>query len=333
MAREHPAVVGIVTLMPDVDVARAAGEISRALGELELGALPPGMHAVPADFDAHGHAPTVELRVYGLGSAGEEATSRAFGRLLDASGAALHEPTTLSFLGRTTSDVEPTPPATILARVPRGRAPAAWADEIAGDIEKGWPGVGVEPIVRSERLPHAVRVHAEDLTRARACAETIATVLSSVAAVRSAKVPGGITRAVRVQLDATRAARYGIDPQAASAVIALGFGEPIGDLGEGAARPRVVVRWHADAARPIDLAALRDIPVPAPSGASVPLGQISTIEVASAEATIAHDDGRRVVDVRVEASVPWEHLAKNARPLVEATKGGACAGADVTWPP
>ena len=113
----QPAVVGTVTLAPDADEARAVGELSRALGELELGALPPGMHAVPVDFDAHGHAPTVELRVYGLGDAGEETTSRALGRLLDAGGAALHEPTTLSFLGRTTSGAEPPPTATILARV------------------------------------------------------------------------------------------------------------------------------------------------------------------------------------------------------------------------
>ena len=51
----------------------------------------------------------------------------------------------------------------------------------------------------------------------------------------------------------------------------------------------------------------------------------------SAEATIVHDDGCRVVDVRVEASGPWERPAKSARPLVDAKKGGA--GADVTWPP
>jgi Cu/Ag efflux pump CusA len=327
-------VAGVVVLAPDADEVRTVTELLRVVRELEAGALPPGMHVVPFDFGAQGRVPYAELRVYGTEARDGGDAYRALRTVQGRGGVLVQSPTTLTFRGRARPGVDLLAPLSILARVPDGVSMVSWADEVALDLEKGLAMSTVEPIAPPARMPHPVRVHSEDLARARTCAQGMAALLGPMEAVRSVEIAQGFDHNTRWTLNPSTIARYAVDPEAARLVLDLAYGERIGAIGEGIRHRDVVVRLHASTPPDTeDLTAIRELGVVAPAGAYVRVGQLFSVEVTSAPLAIAHDAGRRVIDLRVETSVPWDRFTRDVRPVLDAKTGEACGGCDVSWAP
>src|SRR5262245_13518029 len=142
-----------------------------------------------------------------------------------------------------------------------------------------------------------VKIFGDDLAaleeRARAVAEVLRAIPGS-ADVYPEQVTGAPYLDIRVNREA--AARYGISVGAIQDVIETAVGETNLTLTiEGRQRFPVRVRYapHARAT----LEALASVPVPAPNGTQVPLGQVAEIKPVSGPAIIASENGLLVVTV------------------------------------
>jgi cobalt-zinc-cadmium resistance protein CzcA len=118
---------------------------------------------------------------------------------------------------------------------------------------------------------------------------------------------------LRVKVDRVRIARHGINvSDVLDAVSAIG-GRPVGEVVEEGRRFTIQVRL-AERARG-DVEAIRRIPIRAPSGILVPLGDLATLLVEDGPAQVSREAGQR--KVTVEANVRGRDLAGFVREAQE----------------
>ncbi len=160
-------------------------------------------------------------------------------------------------------------------------------------------------LISGVRSDVAVNIYGEDLAALKSAGDELVNILKTVpgAADVKAEQSAGLP-VLRVQIDRDRIARYGINvSDVLDAVAAMG-GRRVGEVFEGQRRFALQVRYREDARSSID--AIRQIPIEAPSGALIPLGQLAKLSVEEGPAQISRDRIQR--RLTVEANVRGRDL-------------------------
>jgi cobalt-zinc-cadmium resistance protein CzcA len=209
-----------------------------------------------------------------------------------------------------------------------GRSKDELIAAMAEALERGVPGMGfsfTQPIemrfnelIAGVRSDVAVSVFGDDLDVLQRLGGDVAAMLRRVpgaADVRAEQVQG--LPVLRIVLDRTRAARYGIPVEdVLGAVEAIRAGRTVGVVMDGVRRYDIVVKF----ALPLqyDLDAIRNLPVMDPDGHAVPLAQLAEIRIEEGPAQISREFGQRrlVVEANVRGR-DLESFVKEAREVVE----------------
>lgn len=222
----------------------------------------------------------------------------------------------ISQLGRNDDGTDPYGPSRIETLVqlqpyrtwPAGETKADLLVTLQHDLEQAVPGAGfsfsqpildnVSEAVTGSAADLAVLVKGPDQTVLRATANQI---LAQVATVPGASESGleqeGPQSQLSIEPDREALARYGLNVKDLNDVIELAVaGRPVSTVYEGERRFDVALRYPLDARASAD--AIRNILVPTPSGARIPLGQLADVREVSGQTIIFRDDGARQVGVR-----------------------------------
>jgi len=168
----------------------------------------------------------------------------------------------------------------------------AWTQPIRARIDMLATGI---------RTPIGVKVFGDDLTKMEAVSRQIETVLKAVPGTTSAyaeRVIGGYF--LDIVPDRIALGRYGLsvgDVQGA-VTMALG-GETVTTTVEGRERYGVTIRYPRDL-RSDPQAIAREVQVTMPSGGSVPLGEVATIERKRGATTIRTENGQLAIYIFVD---------------------------------
>jgi Cu(I)/Ag(I) efflux system membrane protein CusA/SilA len=159
-----------------------------------------------------------------------------------------------------------------------------------------------EMLLTGVKTPIGIKVMGPDLGELQRIAQQIENVARSVPGVGSAiaeRSAGGRYVQVRIRRDA--AARYGLSQQAVQSLIGTVVGgEPIGQTVQGLERFPIVLRYPRSERD--SLAALRALPIVAPDGAQVTLGQVADLVVTNGPPMILSEDGVPATYVYVDTS-------------------------------
>jgi cobalt-zinc-cadmium resistance protein CzcA len=171
------------------------------------------------------------------------------------------------------------------------------------------PGVGfsfTQPIemrfnelIAGVRSDVGIKLFGDDLEVLRQKGEEIARVVAPVRGAADVKLEqtAGLP-VLRVKVDRDRCARYGISVgDVLDTVEASRAGKIVGTVFEGQRRFSLAVRFDDESARTID--ALGNVPVAAPGGALVPLGQLAEISLDTGPAQISREAVRRRIVVEL----------------------------------
>jgi cobalt-zinc-cadmium resistance protein CzcA len=144
-----------------------------------------------------------------------------------------------------------------------------------------------------------IKVFGEDMNTLRRLAGEVLHTIAPVRGVARAFVDrGGQVPQLQIEIDRSRAARYGLNVADVEDVIetALG-GKTATELWEGERRFNVVVRLSEDERH--DQSAISRVLVDTPSGLRIPLSEVATISVGSGSMNIARESGMRVAAIAV----------------------------------
>jgi copper/silver efflux system protein len=143
------------------------------------------------------------------------------------------------------------------------------------------------------KTPVGIKVAGPDLAVLERIGSQIEAVVGGVPGTTSAyseRVMGG--RYIEFDIDREKIARYGLTLGDVQDVLAVALGGmPVTTTVEGLERYTINLRYERDYRQ--DLDALREIIIPTPTGAQVPLGQLATLEIVSAP-----------MGIKSEAAVP-----------------------------
>ncbi len=153
-------------------------------------------------------------------------------------------------------------------------------------------------LISGVRSDVAISIYGEDLNELRRIGDRVVGVVSGIdgaADVKAEQVAGLPVLRVRVRRD--RIDRYGINASdVLDAVSAMG-GRQVGEVFEGQRRFALQVRYASTARS--DLAAIRSIPIAAPDGKLIPLGQLADLELDTGPAQISRERIQRRITVEV----------------------------------
>jgi cobalt-zinc-cadmium resistance protein CzcA len=160
-------------------------------------------------------------------------------------------------------------------------------------------------LISGVRSDVAVSIYGEDLEALKQAGDDLVRILSGVqgAADVKAEQSAGLP-VLRVQINRDAIARYGIDASDVLDAVATMGGRRVGEVFEGQRRFALQVRYREDARSSLE--AIRQIPIGAPTGALIPLGQLADLSVEEGPAQISRDRIQR--RLTVEANVRGRDL-------------------------
>ncbi len=160
----------------------------------------------------------------------------------------------------------------------------------------------IDMLATGIRTPVGVKVIGRDLKVIEGLAREIEAAIKTVPGTSSAfaeRIIGGYY--LDIEPDRTQLARYGLMVGDVQAVIASGLGaETITTTVEGRERYGVSVRYPRDLRSDPDAIA-RNVWVPLPNGASVPLGQLATVRLTQGPASIRTENAQLAAYIYVDA--------------------------------
>ena len=155
----------------------------------------------------------------------------------------------------------------------------------------------VAELIAGVRSDVAIKLFGDDLDVLKQTADRIAAVVQRVDGAEDVKVEAtsGLPQ-LQIKPDRAAIARYGINVEDVNDLIETVIaGKYAGLVYEGEQRFDMVVRLNDPAGR--DIETIRNLRVPAPNGALVPLQQVASIELIEGPAQISREDTRRRVAV------------------------------------
>jgi cobalt-zinc-cadmium resistance protein CzcA len=177
---------------------------------------------------------------------------------------------------------------------------AMLADEVPGQAYSFSQPIEMRTneLISGVRSDVAISIYGDDLGLLQQAGERVATAVRGVRGAADVKVEqsAGLPF-LRVRVLRDRIGRYGINAaDVLDAVAAMG-GRPVGEVFEGQRRFALQVRYAAYARA--DLAAIRQIPIAAPDGKLIPLGQLAELVIEDGPAQISRDRVQRRLTVEV----------------------------------
>ncbi len=154
-------------------------------------------------------------------------------------------------------------------------------------------------LISGVRSDIAIKVFGDDLETLRRTADRIAQVVGRVEGAEDVKVEQ-VSGLSQLQIKPNRAAiaRYGLNVEDINDLVeAMVAGKEAGLVYQGEQRFGLVVRFDESASRNEET--IRNLVVPAPSGARVPLSQLADISLAEGPAQISREDTRRRIAVEL----------------------------------
>jgi cobalt-zinc-cadmium resistance protein CzcA len=154
-------------------------------------------------------------------------------------------------------------------------------------------------LIAGVRSDIAIKVFGDDLDTLTKNAEQIARVVGRVPGAADVKVEQ-VSGLPQLQIKTNRAAiaRYGINIEDVNSLVeSIVAGQEAGQVYEGEKRFDLVVRLNEASSRDVD--AIKNLIVPAPIGARVPLSQLADISLTEGPAQISRDDARRRIAVEL----------------------------------
>ena len=151
----------------------------------------------------------------------------------------------------------------------------------------------VDELVSGVKATIGIKIFGDDLDLLKAKGEAVARVLRTVHGAADIEVEkiSGLTY-LRIEIDRTKIARYGINVSDVQDVVEVAIGgKEATQVYDGMKVFGLSVRFPESARN--DIEPVRNILVPAPSGALIPLGQLARIEVSEGPAQISRDRAQR----------------------------------------
>ena len=182
-------------------------------------------------------------------------------------------------------------------------------ERMSAALNETVPGVGysfLQPIemrfnelIAGVRSDIGIKLFGDDLAVLEKTGADIARVVARVPGAEDVKLEqtSGLP-VVRIKVDRDRCARYGISVgDVLDTVEAVRAGKVVGTVFEGQRRFTLAVRFSDETARTVE--SLANVPVAAPNGALVPLGQLAEITLDTGPAQISREAVRRRVVVEL----------------------------------
>lgn len=179
---------------------------------------------------------------------------------------------------------------------------------IRTDLEKALPGVRfssgqpiidqVMEIVTGSAADLAVSVVGDDLILMRSRADSIAAIIRSMPGSESVNIEQeGTQEQLSIRIDREKAARYGINVSDIQNMIEAAIGgKSISVLYDGTKRYDIVIRYLPQFRDNID--EIRELLVPSPGGALIPMSQLAYIGFAEGQTNIYRYNNKRMITVR-----------------------------------
>ena len=164
-----------------------------------------------------------------------------------------------------------------------------------------------------------VRIFGSDLDVLRAKAQEVGGAIASIGGVTNLQVePQVLVPQLEVEVDREAALRFGLTPgEIRRAVATLVKGSKVGEIYDQQKIFDVTV-WGVPETR-LDIGSLQRLRIDTPSGASVPLGDVSNIRIGPTPNVIQHENGSRRIDV--SCNVQGRDLGSVAREIEQRVKG------------
>jgi len=190
----------------------------------------------------------------------------------------------------------------------KGVTKASLTDELSAELSEAFPGItfsfsqyiadNVEEAMSGVKGENTVKVVGPDLAVNEEKAQQIAAALAGVPGITDLGREEVLGQPdVRITPDRAACRRYGLNVGDVEAVVQAAVGgATVTQLYQGEKHFDVVVRW-AKGFRS-DLRSLREILVPTPEGAQIPLGQLAHIETVTGPARVFREDASRFAPVR-----------------------------------
>jgi len=161
-------------------------------------------------------------------------------------------------------------------------------------------------LISGVRSDVAVSIYGEDLQALKTAGDDLVKILREVpgAADVKAEQSAGLP-VLRIKINRDAIARYGIDASDVLDAVTTMGGRHVGEVFEGQRRFALQVRYREDARSSVE--AIRQIPIAAPGGALIPLGQLADLSVEEGPAQISRDRIQR--RLTVEANVRGRDLS------------------------
>lgn len=156
----------------------------------------------------------------------------------------------------------------------------------------------VTEVVTGSAADLAISIVGDDLTYMRAKADSIVDIVKQIRGSSEAGIEQeGIQAQLTLEINRENAARYGINISEIQLMIEAAIGgKSIGNLYDGAKKFDIVVRFLPEYRDNID--AIKNILVPSPTGARIPMHQLAAIKLIDGQTNITRLDGKRLITVR-----------------------------------
>jgi len=156
----------------------------------------------------------------------------------------------------------------------------------------------VTEVVTGSAADLAISIVGDDLTKLRNKADSIVAIVKKIPGASETGIEQeGIQAQLALEINREKAARYGINVVDIQLMVEAAIGgKPVGNVYEGARKYDIVVRFLPAYRENID--AIKNMLIPTPNGARIPLHQLATIKLIDGQTNITRLDGKRLVAVR-----------------------------------